>query len=77
VLVSRELKRFDLCKVHLELVKKRSRIEAKGRIVWIVPTQGKKSQKKCFDTGIEFLDIDEASKERIREFIELKAVYEK
>lgn len=44
-------------------------IKAKGRIVWIRPFNVAKDKKERFDSGIEFLDINESDKKRIDNYV--------
>lgn len=69
VMLAEPLKRFDRCKISLELKDGEPPIQCTGRSVWVIPSQDRKSAKKHFDTGFEFLDLDESSRKRLRAFI--------
>lgn len=70
VILDKALERFSKCRIRLYLDEKKPSIDCNGKVVWAVPTQALKSAKKRFDTGIEFLDLDAPSAQRIRDFIE-------
>jgi len=63
------LERFDRCKISLELKDGEPPVQCTGRSVWVIPSQDRKSTKKNFDTGFEFLDMDEFSRKRLKAFI--------
>ncbi|MFA5158959.1 MAG: PilZ domain-containing protein [Candidatus Omnitrophota bacterium] len=69
VMLSEPLERFDRCKISLELKDGEPPVRCIGRSVWVIPIQDRKSAKKNFDTGLEFLDLDELSRKRLRAFI--------
>ncbi len=63
------LERFDRCKISLELKDGETPVQCTGRCVWVIPSQERKTSKKNFDTGFEFLDMDEFSRKRLHAFI--------
>ncbi len=69
VMLPEPLERFDRCKISLELKDGEPPVQCIGRSVWVIPSQDRKSAKKNFDTGFEFLDLDEFSRKRLRAFI--------
>ena len=69
VMLPEPLERFDRCKISLELKDGEPPVQCTGRSVWVIPSQDRKSAKKNFDTGLEFLDLDEFSRKRLRAFI--------
>ena len=69
VMLPEPLVRFDRCKISLELKDGEPPIHCTGRSVWVIPSQDQKSSKKNFDTGLEFLDMDEFSRKRLKAFI--------
>lgn len=69
VMLSESLERFGRCKISLELKDGEPPIQCTGRSVWVIPSQDRKSAKRNFDTGFEFLDMDEFSRKRLRAFI--------
>jgi hypothetical protein len=69
VMLLEPLERFDRCKISLELKDGEPPVQCTGRSVWVIPSQDRKSSKKKFDTGFEFLDLDECSRKRLRAFI--------
>jgi c-di-GMP-binding flagellar brake protein YcgR len=69
VMLSEPLERFDRCKISLELKDGEPPVQCTGRSVWVIPSQERKSAKKNFDTGLEFLDMDEFSRKRLQSFL--------
>lgn len=69
VLLEEPLERFDRCRITLELKDGNPPVQCAGRSVWVIPSQDMKTSKKCFDTGIEFLDMDEFSRKRLYSFL--------
>ncbi|HOW59421.1 MAG TPA: PilZ domain-containing protein [Candidatus Omnitrophota bacterium] len=69
VMLEEPLERFDRCKITLELKDGEAPVRCAGRSVWVIPSQDLKTSKKHFDTGIEFLDIDEFSRKRLQSFL--------
>lgn len=69
VMLSEPLERFDRCKIGLELKDGEPPVHCTGRCVWVIPSQDRKSAKKNFDTGLEFLDMDEFSRKRLHSFL--------
>ena len=69
VLLSEPLERFDRCKISLELKDGEPPVQCTGRSVWVIPSQERKSAKRNFDTGLEFLDMDEFSRKRLQAFL--------
>jgi len=69
VLLAEPLERFDRCKISLELKDGEPPVQVTGRSVWVIPSQDRKSAKKNFDTGLEFLDMDDVSRKRLQSFL--------
>ena len=69
VMLPEPLERFDRCKISLELKDGEPPVQCTGRSVWVIPSQDRRSSKKNFDTGLEFLDMDEFSRKRLHAFI--------
>lgn len=69
VMLPEPLERFDRCKISLELKDGEPPVQCTGRSVWVIPSQDRKSAKRNFDTGFEFLDMDEFSRKRLQAFI--------
>jgi hypothetical protein len=69
VMLAEPLERFDRCKLSLELKDGEPPVHCAGRSVWVVPSRDVKTSKTSFDTGIEFLDIDDFARERLRAFL--------
>ena len=69
VMLEEALERFERCKISIELKDGETPVQCTGRSVWVIPSQDVKSSKKNFDTGIEFLDIDEFSRKRLHSFL--------
>ncbi len=74
VLLPEQLERFDRCKISIELRDGKSPVECIGRSVWIIPSHDPKSARKHYDTGLEFIGLDEASKLRLQIFLTPKAL---
>ena len=68
VMLPEPLERFDRCKISLDLKDGEPPVQCTGRSVWVIPSQDRKSSKKNYDTGFEFLDLDEFSRKRLRAF---------
>jgi c-di-GMP-binding flagellar brake protein YcgR len=69
VMLPEPMERFDRCKISLELKDGDPPVQCTGRSVWVIPSQDRKSSRKNFDTGLEFLDMDEFSRKRLHAFI--------
>ena len=69
VMLPEPLERFDRCRISLELKDGEPPVQCTGRSVWVIPSQERKSARKNFDTGLEFLDMDEFSRKRLYGFI--------
>lgn len=69
VMLEEPLERFDRCKISLELKDGEPPVQITGRSVWVIPSRDPRSTKKSFDTGIEFLDVDEFSRKRLQSFL--------
>ena len=69
VMLEEPLERFDRCKVSLDLRDNVPPIHCTGRSVWVIPSLDIKSSRTSFDTGIEFLDIDEPARQRLHSFL--------
>jgi c-di-GMP-binding flagellar brake protein YcgR len=69
VMLPEPLERFDRCKISIELKDGEPPVQCTGRSVWVIPSQDRKSSKKNFDTGFEFLDMDEFSRKRLQAFL--------
>ena len=70
VVLDQRLRRFEPCRVRLELRTKSPKISCAARVVWVVSTKSPKQRKSRFDTGIEFLDLDQESAARIQKFLD-------
>ena len=68
-ILDQPLERFSKCRIRLELDENMPPIACEGKIVWIVPTKQMKETKSRFDTGVEFLDMDPQSEQKIKSFI--------
>ena len=64
-------KKFDInTPVDLDLVIGQKRIKTKGRVVWVLDVQTPGTDKPTlFDTGIEFIEIDEEARKRINKYV--------
>lgn len=69
VMLQEPLERFDRCKISIELKDGEPPVQCTGRSVWVIPSQERKSSKKNYDTGFEFLDMDEFSRKRLQAFL--------
>lgn len=70
VILDKAFDRFSLCSIRLDLEEGQPPVECKGKIVWVVPTKSQGISSCQFDTGVEFVDLDSATQNRIRNFIE-------
>ena len=73
VILDKSLERFSKCRIRLHLNPTEPVIDCEGKVVWAVPTREIKSTRKRFDTGIEFVELESAGGQKIREFIETHA----
>lgn len=73
VILERRLDRFAPVWMRLELDPSLPWIEGKGKVVWAVATQSSPTEKKHFDTGIEFVGLDTGQQELIRRYVESRA----
>ncbi|OQA57407.1 MAG: PilZ domain protein [Candidatus Omnitrophica bacterium ADurb.Bin277] len=69
VMLDQPIERFHKCQITLDLKDGASPIQCAGRGVWVVPSRDLRSSKKTYDTGIEFLDLDELSRQRLQLFL--------
>lgn len=69
VLLNERIERFDRCNLGLDLADGEPPIQFSGRSVWIIPCRDVKSSKMSFDTGIEFLEVDEQNRKRLEAFL--------
>lgn len=67
--LSEPLERFDRCQVSIELKDGEPPVHCQGRSVWVIQNREFNSKKKTFDTGIEFLDVDEFSRQRLTAYL--------
>ena len=70
VIQNQPLERFSLCRLRLELQPNLPFIDCTGKVVWIIERREPMPRERRFDTGIEFVDIASADRERIRAFIQ-------
>jgi len=70
VILGKQLERFSRCKVRLEFDKGTPSINCDGKIVWTIPTRGVKERKFYYDTGVEFLELDDDARDKVRSYIE-------
>ena len=69
VILSKELPKLSKVKVCLDLLDGEKPIACEGRIVWTVASRTFGSDKLTHDTGVEFLDISEQARNRIKQLI--------
>lgn len=72
VLLEKEIERFAECQVRLNLDSEKNKVECKGRVVWKVGTKEPKDKRSHYDIGIEFVDLEEEKREKIRQFLQEK-----
>jgi len=70
VILERPLERFSTLSIRLELDRALPWIECLGKVVWTVPSRAIATKKECFDTGIEFVNLEPALQDLIRSFVE-------
>ena len=73
VILDQMLDRFSKCQIRLHLDDKTPSIDCDGKVIWAVPTGEIKNPKKKFDIGIQFMELEPAGGQRIREFLETHA----
>ena len=69
VLLEHSLERFSAVSVRLELDRQLPWIEGRGKVVWCVPSRETGSKKECFDTGIEFQNLEPAQQDLVRHYV--------
>ncbi len=69
VLLNEPLERFERCQVSLEVQDGEKPLQGVGRCVWVIPSHDLKTSKKQYDVGIEFLDIDDAARQKLQTFL--------
>jgi len=69
VMLEEPLQRFERCKISIELKDGEPPLQCTGRSVWVIPSGEVRSTKKHYDTGIEFLDITDFSRQRLQAFL--------
>jgi hypothetical protein len=60
VILKQELEKLSRVHLRLALPSQSIPIDCNGRVVWTVKSTDPSSKKITYDTGIEFLDLDEA-----------------
>lgn len=70
LILERSLERFSHVSIRLELDPHLPWIECEGKVVWVVPSRQAGSEKESFDTGIEFLGLDQGHQDLIRSYVE-------
>ena len=69
VVLSRALQKLSKIKIYLDLADGGQPISCEGRVVWTVASKTFGSDKLTHDTGVEFLDISQSVKERLKNLI--------
>lgn len=69
VILPEPLERFDRCQVAIELKDGEPPVRCQGRSVWVIQSREFKAKQRNFDTGIEFLDVDEFSRQRLMAYL--------
>ncbi len=71
VILDKELKLFSVVGLELFLENGHAPLNCTGRVVWVVKKRGSKPDAGVmFDTGIEFADVKNQDKERVRILVE-------
>ena len=70
VLLECPLEKFPFLSLRLELDASLPFVECQGKVVWVVPSREALTKKNCFDTGIEFVNLEPAHQDLIRRYIE-------
>ncbi len=72
VILNRPLERFSMVKLKLILPSDFAReIEADGRVVWIVCSTNPATGKKSYDTGVEFVNLNEQDKKTLLNIVRM------
>lgn len=72
LILERQLERFSVISLRLELDPNLPWIESDGKVVWAVPSREAGARKTRYDTGIEFLNLDPGQQELIRRYVEAR-----
>ena len=70
VILERPLERFSLLSLRLELDPSLPWLESSGKVVWAVSSREAQTKKECFDTGIEFVEMEPAHQDLVRHYVE-------
>lgn len=69
VMLNEPMQRFERCHVSIELRDGEPPLQCSARSVWVIPSGQVRSSQKHFDTGIEFLNISDFSRQRLQAFL--------
>ncbi|MBI4115204.1 MAG: PilZ domain-containing protein [Candidatus Omnitrophica bacterium] len=76
VIIDQPLERFSTVSVRLELNPNLPWIECSAKVIWSVPSRESAGKKECFDTGLEFVDLEPGYQDLVRRYVEARAQQE-
>lgn len=65
IILERPLEKFSSIQLDLDLGDGGDKLRCDGRVIWTVPSRDFATSKESHDTGIEFLNLSESSRQRI------------
>jgi c-di-GMP-binding flagellar brake protein YcgR len=77
ILLDQPLERFSTVALRIELDGKLPWIECLGKVVWSVPSREAGGKKENYDTGIEFLNLQPAHQDLVRQYVGARLEEEK
>lgn len=73
IIFEEPLKKADIVDIKLDLGDNLPEIECKGKVVWVIKSKILYKNSTKYDVGIEFIDISEEDRLRVKEMVEEKA----
>lgn len=76
LILKQRLERMAETCLEIDLLDMKDHVKCRGKVMWVVECKGKgPGSPSSYDTGIEFLDIDEIDRKRIHAIINQLAKY--
>ena len=69
IMLDQPLERFSNLSIRVELDANLPWIECLGKVVWSVLSRSTNSKKESYDTGIEFVNLQPAQQDLIRQYV--------
>jgi len=68
VILTRDLEKLSQVRLRITLEESEPPLECDGRVVWMVRSKEPATKKVSYDTGIEFLSLNQQDRDRISNF---------